>query len=619
MLRGCLGALALLALFIGGYYYWLDTVFERPESIYAACGVGFVAFLAFGALLNARKSFNDWRLVSTARHGMPAKNGRLVAVSGTIHPLGSPLLAPFSGAECTIVEYDLTSRKRIDGVKDPQTAGSDYAGFLMTPCAIRSPMGEVRLMGFPILEGFNDRECTGYGSARNARDFLTTAQFEDRTGVKMLTLLNVFGAVWSDDDGHVEKNLRIGKTKLTEIFPDKLDAELDRFTEWEQQNPGEAKSYRDLHGSEAFAETGYRSKPSADGFDLEEEPDEEDDDEPEVDEAHGFTAAVPKMTEKRVEVGETVCAIGIYDEIRMGLCPPRGSTKPNRLLKGSADAIEARCRSSLVSNLIGGLVVLLLLNGGVFGAMQIYLHSDEAIEKRTEKAFAAVEKNDLATLQQLQRRKFDVARATNSEGQTLLMRAADPALAAWLIEQGTNVNAVDKTGTTALIYAARQNRPAVARQLIDTKAKVDFESTSTRRTALMEADEYRSFEIADMLRKAGARDDVVTMHNGEPLPSGGGPQLQACKDYLAAMQAQDVARLQQLVSRDNGSTWDGDWNLWKSVHIATVTGYEGFVRGDDATLRLYGDTGGGFQAYWSYQLRREDGEWKIAREKWLTQ
>ena len=84
------------------------------------------------------------------------------------------------------------------------------------------------------------------------------------------------------------------------------------------------------------------------------------------------------------------------------------------------------------------------------------------------------------------------------------------------------------------------------------------------------------------------------------------------------MQAQDVPRLEKLISSDNGSNWDGDWDLWKSVHIAEVTAFEGFVRGDDATLRLYGNTGSGFQAFWNYQLRREGGEWKIVREKWLT-
>ncbi len=344
---------------------------------------------------------------------------------------------------------------------------------------------------------------------------------------------------------------------------------------------------------------------------------EDADDEDELEEnVRGVDQEIPRMTEKRVRVGEKVCAIGIYDEVRMGLCPPQGSTKPNRLLKGSVEAIERRSRSSLVSNLLGGLLTLLLLNGGVYGAMQLYLRSDDAVRDRTEKAFAAVERNDLAALEQLQRRKFDVAQATNSEGQTLLMRATDPAVADWLIEQGADVNAVDTSGMTPLLYAARHNRAEVARQLIDARADLGFESPSTRRTALREADEYRSAEVAAMLRAAGAKDDVITADNGEALPAGGGLQLAACKEYLAALQAQDVPRLQKLVSSDNGSTWDGDWDLWKRTHLAEVTAYEGWVRGDDATLRLFGTTGGGSTAFWTYQLRREDGAWKVVREDW---
>jgi len=612
MLRGCLAALVLLALFIGGYFLWLDTVFDRPGSFWGACGVGLVAFFGVGALQNAYRAFKDWKLVAAAQHGMPAKNGRLLAVTGTIHPLGEPLVAPFSGETCTIVEYDLTSHQRIENAKDPHSAGSDYAGFLMTPCAVQSPVGEVRLLGFPILEGFDDQLCAGYAAARNARDFLTTAQFEDRTGVRMLSLLSVFGDVWSDDDGHVEKNLRIGKTKLTEIFPDELDADLDRFTEWEERNPNQATTYREMYN---LASPAHDSESADNDADWEATPDEELAEEgladPPAKRLYGFKLPVPRMKEKRVGVGETVCAIGIYDELRQGLCPPRGSTRPNRLLRGSAQEIETRCRSSLVSNLFGGLLTLVVVNAAVFGVMQLYLHSPDTVNERTGKAFAAVEKNDLFALQQLQRRKFDVAHATNSEGQTLLMRVKDPTIARWLIEQGADVEATDPSGATPLIHAARTNQADVARELLEAGAKADYAIPSTGRTALMEADNYRSFEVADLLRKSGVRDDIVTMQNGEPLPADGGPQLRACKEYLAALQAHDIPRLKQLVSSDNTRTWDGDWDFSQLTEVAA---FEGFVRGDHATLRLFGTNANGEHGFRNFQLRREDGEWKIVSE-----
>jgi len=51
---------------------------------------------------------------------------RIVAISGTIHPIDKPLIAPFSGMECVLCEYELG--RAADTSKGQSSAGSDFAG-----------------------------------------------------------------------------------------------------------------------------------------------------------------------------------------------------------------------------------------------------------------------------------------------------------------------------------------------------------------------------------------------------------------------------------------------------------------------------------------------------------
>ena len=350
MLRGCLFSLGLYAALAVGYFLWFDTVFEPPETYIGAGVVGFLVLCCLGALNNARTARRDWALISAARHALPPRDGELIGVAGTIHPLHEPLNAPFSGAECVVCEYDLAGSARVAGAQDQQTTGSDYAGFLMTPCVVRSIAGDVRLLGFPILEGFDDRSCYGSAAARNARDFLTSTPFEDRAGLKMVTVLSIFGEVWSDDDGLVQKNVKLSKADPHEIFPLEFDQDLARLEEWEAEHPDDL----------------------ADAADEDEEEEGEDDDE---DRAFAMTAAFPKMTEKRVDVGEQVCAIGVYNEMRRGLLPPGRGRTPNRLIRGSADQIEHKSRSAFYRNLVGSLFALVIIHGAIYGVMLAHLRA----------------------------------------------------------------------------------------------------------------------------------------------------------------------------------------------------------------------------------------------------
>jgi hypothetical protein len=209
---------------------WLDRVFERPGSYFGAAAVALVVFFCLGALGNAIRNFRTWRMLAAAHSNVPPRHGKTTVVAGRIFPVGQPLTAPFSGGPCVVCEYDLASQARVGRSGDHENVGSDFAGFLMTPCVIRSRMGDVRLLGFPILEGFESYPCIGYAAARNARKFLETTQFEDRSGVKIVSMLSVISDVWADDDGLVQRNMRLSKIALDKLFPAESNAELDRMS-----------------------------------------------------------------------------------------------------------------------------------------------------------------------------------------------------------------------------------------------------------------------------------------------------------------------------------------------------------------------------------------------------
>lgn len=470
MLRGCFLTLLLLAALVSGYVYWLDQTLERPASWIAGGMAAVGVWLCIGALLNARTAWRDWSQVRAAQFDLHLVDGRMAAVSGTIHPVGEPLQAPFSQTKCVICEYDLSRPSlQATGGNTSGNTGSDYAGFLMTPCVVRGPQGEVKLLGYPLLEGFPEQRVPSYLGVRHAREYLTTHEFEDRSGAKIVTVLSVFGEVWTDDDGSVTKNMRLSNLPLEELFP----AEYDHNATQE---------------------------PEEEDFDND---DEEDDDE-EEDGQLGVKALMPKLVEKRVHVGEAVCVIGVYDELRRGLLPA-SSSSPNRLFRGTAEQIVANRRTSLVTNVVGALIGLAVIHAAIFGGLALFRHSPEVRRDQQQRATQAAVHGDLDELHALVRRGLDVD-GRNPEGRTLLMQALEPEVVAYLVAQGADVNAIDPSGETALIGAARFGRLAIVRQLLAAQANLETRSQVTRRTALDEAIINGHAEVAAVLRAAGAQE-----------------------------------------------------------------------------------------------------------------
>jgi hypothetical protein len=195
------------------------------------------------------------------------------------------------------------------------------------------------------------------------------------------------------------------------------------------------------------------------------------------------------------------------------------------------------------------------------------------------------------------------------------MEVTDANTARWLIERGADVNATNSSGETPLFQAVKNGQEELVKLYIEKGANLDVQTTEYRQTALMTAVAHRQHQIADILRKAGAKDDVITSETGDPLPEDGGEPLKVVQAYLDAIRAHDHVALKAMF--DPRSTYgfaDVDWELWHNTRPVKIEEWSGFTRDDDATVTIRGTSGRGHSPSWTYQLQRDGERWIVMRE-----
>lgn len=593
MLLGCLFSFACYLALSFVYYLWLAQTFDSPENWIGALVAGFATFCCIGALLNAWKAAKDRSLLKYSHDHWPPSDGRLIAAAGVIVPAGDPVIAPFSGTKCVLCEYEIQTTYTSDGKTREQT---EYSGFTMNPCVVRTPQGEVAVLGFPSLDDIPSRIMRDVYYGRRALAYLRMAEFQDVSGIKLIGALTALKDVWCDDDGHIRKDLRLRSEKKESLFSPELEEHLDSLPV-------------DL------------PRPKDDDYEDDDDDLNEGLEDTNLSEREQFSLLVPRLSEKLIAPGEHVCVIGRYDAERQGLVPSSsGRGRLNRLIRGKPEVIEKRLHSSLWTNLVGALIVLPIIHLIIFGVITLYRFNPKEQAKRHEKAVQAVRAGDVQQLEVLAARGVDL-KAADSDGKTLLLEAKDPAMVAYLIAAGVDINAADKEGNTPLREAARAGEVDIVKQLIAAGADLNARHKEYRTTALMAADGSQKAETAALLRAAGAFDDVVTEKNGTPLIGDGGAPLAAVLAYLKALHDNDLAGFRAQMSNEQSHDFTlDDMHNWQGSHVKELEEAEGFANDKYATVRIRGVTGqgGGFRATWDYQLVLEDGQWKVLRSNWIV-
>ena len=197
MKKSC-GLSAAVWLAFMGVYGWV--AFKKTGEAVPAVFIGFLggtfAAMLFGATWGLVTGGSDREALKRVVAGKEPKNGRLEAATGRVHALGTPLTAPFTGRACVAYAYD---------VKNPEAERSDFAGVALAPCAIDTPRGPVRILGWAQLDEFPKAVPEEIDRARGLA-YLKGATFEN---LGLTSVLTFFKNLVADQDGTIRKDMRI--------------------------------------------------------------------------------------------------------------------------------------------------------------------------------------------------------------------------------------------------------------------------------------------------------------------------------------------------------------------------------------------------------------------------
>ncbi|MGH9422155.1 MAG: hypothetical protein ACRD3J_19415, partial [Thermoanaerobaculia bacterium] len=211
MKRGCLISLLFLGACFGGYWYVLHGHVEPPAFWWATGIASFFMFISLSAFQTAIGAARDATRVSSESSfggygGEQFEDDAIVTVVGHIRAIGSSLRAPFSGKAAVIYNYDID---HISERRNDTTDVKDYSGFAMIATAIDSPHGSVRLLGFPMLEGFSKDWYDTEEARRNAAAYLESTPLTDMQGFHPGTIFHEMKELLTDDDGQFRKDWKM--------------------------------------------------------------------------------------------------------------------------------------------------------------------------------------------------------------------------------------------------------------------------------------------------------------------------------------------------------------------------------------------------------------------------
>ena len=205
--RGCTIALACFVALFAAYLAFFTRFFEWPGNLIAAGFGALFGGIGISSLAHVAWTWRDLRAFARAARLADPVNGGLVAASGPIRPLGTPLTSPFGAEPCVAYEYEVMWRERVGRGRNASRP-CDIAGFAMTAAAVETPQGAIRLLGFPLLNEFPQerRESKAHNRAQR---YLTTTTFEPAQGLGALKMFSEFDDALADADGIVRKDFRL--------------------------------------------------------------------------------------------------------------------------------------------------------------------------------------------------------------------------------------------------------------------------------------------------------------------------------------------------------------------------------------------------------------------------
>lgn len=543
MKKGCLLSLLLWGALGACYYYILHERYEPPADWIGAIVGSLLSLFGIGALRNIALQIRDSRLVKAATRARIPNKREVTAITGRIHSVDEPLLSPFTHTPCVLYSYEIFDRytQKVGSGSDrrSETRTDKYlSGFQMRPCSVKTAWGEVKLFGFPELDGYPEVIVADPSAIQKAESFIEKTKFENISGFKITKAIGEMKDLFSDIDGTIDKNWRM-------------------------------KDFDSLKGL--------------------------------------------YLQEQIVKENDEVCAIGLYDPTKSGLVIDVSGGTPLRIIQGNTESALAKIRKSTIGNFFLAIFFLAIGNGVLYFVLYQHLYSASQVKERTTRFNKAIEENDLNKMSSIGKFAVDLTNSSNPS-EIPIFKAKSLEAARLLIEMGSSINLTDSNGRTPLMRAIDDKLPDLAKLFINKGAELNIKD-NWGETALTIADSKGESEIATLLRKLGAHDEVVTRSNGEPTNSNS-QTYKICVEYLAAVQRADVETLKKLYVDRTSDTFDSvDFETWKVSRPTVPVLVEGFENERRATISITDST----KSYmlWRYQLIKEASGWKIEKERWI--
>jgi hypothetical protein len=203
MKHGCLTSAAVFGIASAASYVLLRGQYPAPLDLYGALGTGVGFTFACNLLQTSLLRFGEAQSIRAAHRGDRPKDGAVAAIVGTAHPSTEPLISPLFRRRCIAYEYEV--------YKDAGNSDSPtilFRGIALCPSVIRSPVQQLRLLGFPVLEELSFKEG-GARELQNAAEYASSAPFEDFSrGVVMKSIGAVKGML-TLDSGEIRQDWKM--------------------------------------------------------------------------------------------------------------------------------------------------------------------------------------------------------------------------------------------------------------------------------------------------------------------------------------------------------------------------------------------------------------------------
>jgi hypothetical protein len=443
-------------------WYGLHELYYPPGDWAGALIVSFFMALGIGAIRKGRLERRDAALLM--RSDEAPRDGQRIALAGTLDPIGEPLHAPFSGANCVMYDYSISHVRPTKRSGGTETI-VDRTGMALAPAAIHAGVRTIRLLAVPGLERFSktgnyDKLLAG------ARRYVAETTFE---GTNILLAIPKIARLGSDGSGSIRQDLKLTSN-------DDLE---NAILEEQFVPPGEKVC---LIGRYSAEENAIVPEADAGGVRV----------------IRGTRQKVLSFISdsRRGDLIAGVLLIIVPALVIWGVLTWR---ERYFNLNGQPSVRSVRREEFFAAAARGDVET-----------MARDLRRGVDVSARNEDGDTALAgAHDARTAEALLAAGGNV-NAAGHDGLTPLMRAAVDGrtdVARVLIEHGASVNAPGKDGRTPLMFAATNGRVDVVRLLIEHGADVNAVNRADGRTALWLAVDWDHEDVARILREAGAREE----------------------------------------------------------------------------------------------------------------